>query len=461
MGLCALFRLLWRRLSIGHLAMVGLMIAWSLFSYHNARFMLDYPRPRGLDLFVLVSSALVGHFFVGQSVAEVQHTLLSWTLPDFRRRLVASALFLGVVTALPVSALYAWLGGAAPWFPVFTSALLWYGMGILIAAGDVRDDSERPRRPQLAATLAIAALFAAGAIIGRIADFYSAQPILCALLTLAGASLCLFRVFNVNAARQKSLAPSVFNSLGAGRLSERAVPARARTRKRSWRLEGPLTGAFNWIRAGEHENFARIRGGWAAGAVRFSAIAALIVAALPHLAGSPELLFLKGFERVGPFVPLFLAIGYCVSGSFFLQKGWLYPLSRSQLAGLAYWSSLLYNASICGIMAITFALIESAGAFNEPYDFVRPVALVFVFCPFMQWLRLRHGPHFLQNPGVFLRFSVGALGVVGLGMGWFRLAADSGVSQVWEAAAGVGLILLSQVLYRCRVAARFRTSDLV
>ena len=271
MGLYALFRLLWRRLSIGHLAMLGFMIAWCLFSYHNARFMLDYPRPRGLDLFVLVSSALVGHFFVGQSVAEVQHTLLSWTLPDFRRRLATSAVFLGVATALPVSALYVWLGGAAPWFPVFTSVLLWYGLGILIAAGDVRNDSGRPGRPYLAATFAIVALFAAGVFIRPIAGLYAAQPILCAVLSLVGAALCLLRVFNVNAARQKSLAPSVLPGLGTGRFSERAVPARPKTPKRSWRLEGPLTGTFKWIRAAEYENFARIRGGWAAAAVRFSA----------------------------------------------------------------------------------------------------------------------------------------------------------------------------------------------
>ena len=112
-------------------------------------------------------------------------------------------------------------------------------------------------------------------------------------------------------------------------------------------------------------------------------------------------------------------------------------------------------------MALTFVLLEIAGAFREPYDFARPIALVFVFCPFIQWLRLRHGPHFLRIPGVFLRFSAGVLGIVGLGMGWFRLAADSGVPPVWEAAAGVGLILLSQALYRYGIAARFRTSDLV
>ena len=300
MGLYALFRLLWRRLSIGHLAMVALMIAWCLFSNHNARFMLDYPRPRGLDLFVLVSSALVGLFFVGQSVAEVQHTLLSWTLPDFRRRLVGSALFLGIVTAVPVSALYVWLGGAAPWFPVFTSALLWYGLGILITAGDVRNDSDRPGRPFVAATFAIVALFAAGVFIRPIAGLYAAQPILCALLTLAGAALCLLRVFSVNAARQKSLAPSVLTGLGAEGFSETAVPASPKTPKRSWRMEGPLTGLSNWIRAGKYENFAPIRGGWAAGALRFSAVAALIVAAIPHLAASPELLFLKGFEWVAP-----------------------------------------------------------------------------------------------------------------------------------------------------------------
>ncbi len=457
MAFVSMCRLLGRRANLSRLAMLGFVASWSLFVYQDPELTLDHPRPGGLNLFVLATSALAGHFFAGLGVVELQHASFSWTLPNLRRRLLASVLLLGVVTAFLLVGVYVRLGGPAPWLPVFTSGLLWYSVGIVIAAGDVRGGSDRPWRPYLAATLAIAALFAAGVFINRIAELYGVQPFLFAALTLAGASLCLFLVFNVGAARQKSLVPTPLGGLGDPGSLERAAAAHRRTPKRTWRLKGPVKGLFDWVRAGEYENFASVRGGWAAGAVRFSAVAALIVIALPYVTEAPGLSYLKGLMSIAPCVPAFLAMGYCANNSFFLQKGWLYPLSRAQLARLAYWSSLSYNAAICGIMLLTFALLASASAIEERVDFIRPLVLIFVFNPFFQWLRLRHGPLFFQVPIAGLLYFAGGVGCVGL----FRLAENTGMPLPYEAAAAAGLALLSQGLFRYKIEACFRTRDLV
>ncbi len=201
MGFYALFRLLWRRVSILYVLGLGLVVLWFLFLYLHGPHVHPHrpPPPERLNLFTLVFSAVVG-FWIGQSVSELQHTLLSWTLPNLRRHLFSSVLFIGIITAFVVTWVYNWLGGPAPWVPVFTSGLLWYSMGIIAVVGDVRDISSRPFG---AAVFAISVLTVAGFLINRIADLYSTRPLLCVLLTVVGASLCLYRILDVNTARKK------------------------------------------------------------------------------------------------------------------------------------------------------------------------------------------------------------------------------------------------------------------
>ncbi len=467
MGFYALFRLLWRRVSILSVLGLGFAIAWSLFLYQNqdGTFLFQVPRLGGLNLFILVFSAVVGSF-VGQSVDELQYKLFSWILPYLRRRLFCSVLFVGIVTAFIVTWVYKWFDGPAPWVPIFTSALLWYSMGIVSSTGDVRDGSDRSRRPHGVAFFTMSALVVAGFSINRIADFYATHPLLCVLLTVVGASLCLYRsILDVNTTRKKSLAlvPIVLIDLATGRSWEKEVIAWKRTARRKWQHTGPITGLFNWIRAGEYENFASNRGGWAAGVVKLSGIAVLIVMALPYLAEVQGPAFLKAYQKVyqllAPGIPAFLAMFYCTDGSFFLQKGWLYPLSRTQLARLTYWGSLLYNVVICGIMLLVFLFLESLIKLDAGYDFIRPLTMMFIFIPVIQWLRLRYGLVFTQIPIAFVLF-LGVICVVALsGFLWVLAALD--ISDLYEVAACAGLVLLSQCLFRYKVVTYFKRGDLV
>ena len=139
------------------------------------------------------------------------------------------------------------------------------------------------------------------------------------MLTLACTTLCFLRYHNVDIARKKSLVPI--------RSPEQEVIARRRSPVRGLPFTGPITGISDWIRAGAYENFGSNWGGWVGGAAKYSGIAVFIVISLPYLKDVQELGILIGFQMFAPGIPAMLAMGYCVNGSLFIQKGWLYPFS--------------------------------------------------------------------------------------------------------------------------------------
>ncbi len=462
MGFNALFRLIWRQVTILHVLSLGLAFVLVLLLYKDEPFP-GAPRPGRLNFFTLLFSALVGDY-LGQGVCGLQHTLFSWTLPNLRRRLFFSLLFVGIVTAFIVTWVYKWFDGPAPWLPIFTSVLLWYSMGLAFGMNQVRGIP----RPHILLYGALALLVAAGFSINRIADLYGTQTLLCVLLTTLGASLYLHRIFDINAARGNSL------------VSIKEMMAWKGISRRKWQHTGPITGLFNWIRAGEYENFGSTRGGWPAVAVGLSGVAVLIVTAMAYYKGyergSHEMgiqfiyhtifdssSFKKNMTVLVSAFPVLCAGAYSIIGSLFPQnKGWLYPLSRTQLARLAYWSSLLYNAVFCGILLLAFFLIQSLVGLYAGYDAhfksipdcIRPVTLIFIATPLIQWLRL-----YVQSAVWLFVFLLLWLGVGVLGAIWLEAAPD--ISDLYEVAAGAGLILLSQCLFRYKVETYFRRGDLV
>ena len=373
MGFYALFRLLWRPRTIVLALLMGICIFGTGGVDIHALFHGEF-RAGHLNLFTLIFSALVGFFLVGLCVGELQYNLLSWTLPKLRRRLISSVLFTGIITAFLITWVYVRGGGSAPWVPIFTSALLWYSMGIVSATEDVPKGLPLNIPPLV--------LILVGFSINRIVDLYSTHPLLCVLLTMLGASLCLHHIFGVDAVRKKSL------------VSMKEVMALTRISRRKWRHTGPITGLFNWIRAGEYENFGLRRVGWPARAVVASGIGVVSVAASVYLMEShilaPE--YRRAIHAFIPIFPAMCAISLCASECLFLQKGWLYPLSRTQLARLAYWGGLFYPAVVCGILLLTFLVLENLIEVYAGYDFIRPLTLIFIFTPFFQWQLLRYGP---------------------------------------------------------------------
>lgn len=444
MGLYALFQLLWRPASIVLLFFLGLIAALFLVVYPPEPHVHPHPPPPPgrLNVFTLVFSGTVG-FFLGSVVFELQNTLLSWTLPNLRRRFFSSLLLIGIIAGIIVTWLYKTFGGPAHWVPVFTSGLLWYSMGLALLTLRSLDVAIGNIRLCGAGTLTLVLLVASGFLINRISDLYDAQPVLCVVLTMLGVSIYVYRILGVESFRKNPLVS----------IQEMIVSKGNPTR--IWNRVAPLTRLFDWIRAGEFENLGFNRGGWPAKAVEQSCIVVVGGAAIDFLMEGISLAFFVTY-----------VFSSSLTACLFLQKGWHYPLSRTQMARLAFCSSFLSNAVSCGILLLTFLSYE---ILNEPYsgfDFYRLLILTFIFAPSCHWARLRHGLDFLNLPKSralnfkgFPIFCGGLMCFAAMSGIWHRTAKD--IPDHYEFGALAGLILLSQGFFRYKVNRFFMRGDLV
>ena len=274
MGLYALFRLLWRRMTILFVLCEGFAFAIFLFIYPDQPIP-GIPTPGRLNFLSFLFAAMAGSS-LGQSVCELQHTLISWTLPNLRRRLFYSLLVAGIATAFIATWIYRSFDGPCPALPIFTSALLWYSMGVTVGRGRVPDFSTLRIRANRVAIFTLSLLIVAGFSINRIVDYYGTQTLTCVLLTMLGATLYLHRNIAIKPARRYSL------------VSTNELTATKGKSRRQWTLKGPITGLFNWIRAGGYENLGLVRGGWPIVSLGLSGIALLCVIAMAYY---------KGYER--------------------------------------------------------------------------------------------------------------------------------------------------------------------
>lgn len=448
------FGLLWRKTLLAQVFWLGTVAAAIVFPVLTV-YAPDFgiSSASRVNLFPLMFPFTVGFFIIGPNVAELHHTLLAWTLPNLRRHILLPLLSVGIIVAFLATVVYHWLGGPGPLIPTFASSLFGYSIGLIAVNGGLRYDSDRPLRFYASVTLRFVLLILVVLSIDRIAYFYSNHPILSVVLTQAGTSLCFLRFHDVEVFRRKTLVP--FRTL------EQEFLVRKRTPSRRPPQFGRVTGVANWIRAGEYENFASSWGGWVGEAVKYPVIAAAIVIVLLYLTQAQEVDFLMGFQVMAPGIPAFLAMGFCANGSLFLQRGWLYPLSRAQLADLTYLSSLLYNAGICAIMLLAVLILERLVELDNWFGFRRPLALVIIVNPVFQWMRLRHGAFFTQIPRGMILHVCCVFGVFGVGLGWYWFGLNSDILLVHEVAACVVLVLLSQILFRYKVETYFRRADLV
>ena len=376
MGLYALFRLLWRPVSIGLLFFLGIIAALFLLVYTPDPHVHPHPPPPPgrLNVFTLVFSGTVG-FFLGSVVFELQNTLLSWTLPNLRRQLLSSLLLVGIIAGIIVTWLYKSFDGPAHWVPVFTAGLLWYSMGLALLTLRSLDVAIGNIRLCGAGTFTLFLLVAGGFVINRISDLYDAQPVLCVVLTMIGVSIYLYRILGVKSFRKNPLVS----------IQEMIVSKGNPTR--IWNRVAPLTRLFDWIRAGEFENLGFNRGGWPATAVVQSCIVVVGGAAIDFLMDGISLAFFVTY-----------VFSSSLTACLFLQKGWHYPLSRTQMARLAFCSSFLSNAVSCGILLLTFLSYEVLIGRYAGFDFYRSITLAFVFAPSCHWTRMRHGFDILNLP---------------------------------------------------------------
>ncbi|MCE2440572.1 MAG: hypothetical protein J4F39_14230 [Candidatus Latescibacteria bacterium] len=405
------------------------------------------PEVRRLNLFTLIMPALSG-LFVGQRVGEIQYTLYSWTLPGMRRLLVSSVHLTGIATAVVTILVYDWLGGSVPLSPILMSGLLWYAMAYIVGTYEFLDAPSRLDRSSVTMILPIFLFVIIAYCIDGMAELYAAQPVLCSILTLPGALFCLNRGFAAGTARRKSLVSMPTFNRGAFGSWELATYSWRRKTTRIWRHAAPITGTVEWIRAGRYETDCRTRIGWLNTAI-LDSVGVMVVSAVMVWFSGPEI------TGVPVVVPIILVLSV-FHRSLYVQKGWVYPLSRAQLARLAYWSSLLHNLVYCGIMLVAFFVLEGLAGIYAGLDLARPVILMFICIPVFQWVRLRYRYDQLWPYVVMALFVIGYSILIPK---WIDL--DPRAFIGFEVAAVIALVLLSQGLFRFKIGRYFTTADLV
>ena len=445
MGLYALYRLLWRPVIIVFYALFTGLILLVLWAAGTK--LPSLSEPGRLILLTMALPSIAG-FFVGQSVGEIQHTPHSWSLPRIRRQLISSVFFTGAVISVLTGWAYDWLGGSAPTIPILASCFLWYSLVFTIGTYEFID--ARSFRIRKSAVLYITILILVFSVlsINRIADLYTSQPALCALVTLIGALLYLIHSFGVNAARGKSqVSMPVFHQFTFGPYQSAKLAGR-RDSGRRWKRAAPLTGLVDWVRAGEYENYGTVRVGWVGSVFLHSVVMLALVAVIVRIFGQ---------YQVHGFVAVSVSLGILmIQQALYLQKSWLYPLSRQELARLAYWSCLLHSTLHFGILLLAFLLLEGLTGIFAGLDLARPLLLMFICITVIQWVRLRN-VQFKVSSYVFL-----ALFVIGYSILitiWLYL--DPRIDFTYEAAAVTGLVILSQGLFRYKIQRYFKTGDLV
>lgn len=441
-GIYALYRLLWRPvILVFYVILAGLIVGVLLAAGTKLP---GLSEPGRLILITMALPSIAG-VFVGQSVGEIQHTPLSWSLPRLRRLLFSSVGITGIGLAALTTWAYDWSAGTAPGLPILASCFLWYSLAFTIGTYEFVDARTLRYRSSVVMYFTILILGFGILSINKITDYYITQPVLCTLVTLIVAILYLKRTSAVGVTRDKSLVSMpLFHRYTFGPHQTVRVAGR-RGSRRKWNRAAPLNGLVDWIRAGEYENYGIARAGWLGSAFLYSTVILSIVAVLIQLFGQAEAVI----------IPITLGL-WMLQLSLYVKTGWLYPLSRLELARLTFWCSLLHNALHCGIMLLTFLLLDGLTGIFAGLDLARPVLLMFICNPVIQWVRFRNQQFEVSSYVILTVFIIGYSILITI---WLEFGCC--ISFAYEAAAVAGLILLSQGLFRYKVNRYFKTGDLV
>lgn len=107
-------------------------------------------------------------------------------------------------------------------------------------------------------------------------------------------------------------------------------------------------------------------------------------------------------------------------------------------------------------MLLTFLLLDGLTGIFAGLDLARPLVLMFICNPVIQWVRFRNQQFKVSSYVILAVFIIGYSIMIAI---W--LESGPSISFSYEAATVASLILLSQALFRYKVNRYFKTGDLV
>ena len=367
---------------------------------------------------------------IGSTVGENQHRMLTWTLPHFRKRLMIWSVIVGLffVVAWTIILTYAPLN--ASWSTILLVNLGLYCLGFAFLGG-WNLDTNRPgliykyRTPIVLLVLALAYLWQ------EVLAFGEQQKLGLTVVVFAIAIGTHYFAFNQTTFRSKPFSLFI-GSLHSGfdpktrEIWEKNAMKMRKASTRVWHLDHIGTGILNWLRAGQYENSGLGGRRWP-----LSAFGAALAMVFFFLAMTTSFFGLLGqspydfetiskmiyhmifyFYQLDPKIALNISLsvffGICMFmlfPSFFLKRGHVYPLSRTQRMWIQYSSLLVQNISfiassilVLGVMGILAgAKIGFVSEGDISLGILRVFGWVVVLIPILQWLQVKYDLYDFQR----------------------------------------------------------------
>ena len=392
-------------------------VGWFLFqnsvSSHAHRFSVFF-----LFFFIEIYGGIIGSI-----VGENQHRMLTWTLPHFRKRLMIWSIIIGLFSVVVWTAALTFAPLNASWSTISLVNLGFYCIGFAFL-GSWSLDTNRPgliykcRIPLIFLGLALAYLWQ------EVLAFGEQQKLGLALIAFAIAIGTHYFAFIQTTFRSKPFSVFVGSFYSGSDPQTREIWKKnaMKMRKTStgvWHLNHIGTGIFNWLRAGQYENSGL--GGWRWPFSAFSAALAMVFFVL----GLTTKFF--GLSNQSPYdfetvskmiyhmifyfeqldfeiamkISLSVFFGICMFiffPSFFLKRGYVYPLSRTQRMWIQYCSFLVQNISfiiasilVLGVLGILAGI--KVGFVSEGDISLRILCVLgwtVVLLPIFQWLSVKY-----------------------------------------------------------------------
>ena len=363
---------------------------------------------------------------IGNIVGENQYRMLTWTLPHFRKRLMIWSIIIGLFSVVVWTAALTFAPLNASWSTILLANLGFYCLGFAFLGGWSLDTN----RPGLIYKYRILIVLLVPALAyswQEVLAFGEEQKLGLALIAFAIAIGTHYFAFNQTTFRSKSFSFFLgsFDPLNQEIWKKHAMMMR-KASTRVWHLDHIGTGIFNWLRASQYENSGR--GGWRWPLSAFGAALAMIFFFLVMetkffglLRQSPydfetvskmiyHMIFY--FHQLDPKIAFRISTSVFVGiymfmllSSFFLKRGYVYPLSRAQRMWIQYCGLLVQNISffvvsilVLGILGIlSGAKIGFASEGNISLRILCVVGWGVVLIPAFQWLQVKYDLYDLQG----------------------------------------------------------------
>ena len=367
---------------------------------------------------------------IGSIVGENQHRMLTWTLPHFRKRLILWSIIVGLFSVVAWTIILTYAPLNASWSTIFLVNLGFYCLGFAFLGGwDL--DTNRPGLIYKYRILIVLLVPALAFLWQEVFAFGEQQKMGLALIAFAIAIGTHYYAFNQTAFRRKPFSFFVGSFYSGSDPQTREIwrnnaMKMQKTSTRVWHLDHIGTGIFNWLRAGQYENFGL--GGWKWPLSAFSATLAMVFFFLGMetkffglLGRSPydfetvlkmiyHMVFY--FHQLDPKIAINISLsvffGICMFmffPSFFLKRGYVYPLSRTRRMWIQYSGLLVQNISfitasilVLGVLGIlSGAKIGFVSKGDISLGILRVFGWVVVLIPVFQWLQFKYDLYGFQR----------------------------------------------------------------